>query len=151
MIVVLKNINLTFIQDNKNMNKKLINEEIENIKYLLGYKPGKVISEQEQPEMSEDNMYLKRRLSTIEELINKYVNQVEEEETMFNDEFEFADNIISWVIDDLTNYDYDEKSYDELQELIKDNFGEYILSQYTELDDNDFDDDDEDYDDEDDF
>jgi hypothetical protein len=148
MIVVLKNINLTFIQGNKNMNKKLINEEIENIKYLLGYKPGKVISEQEQPEMSEDNMYLKRRLSTIEELINKYVNQVEEEETMFNDEFEFADNIISWVIDDLTNYDYDEKSYDELQELIKDNFGEYILSQYTELDDNDFDDDDndEDYD-----
>ena len=144
MIVVLKNINLTFIQDNKNMNKKLINEEIENIKYLLGYKPGKVISEQEQPEMSEDNMYLKRRLSTIEELINKYVNQVEEEETMFNDEFEFADNIISWVIDDLTNYDYDEKSYDELQELIKDNFGEYILSQYTELDDNDFDDDDDD-------
>jgi hypothetical protein len=126
------------------MNKKLINEEIENIKYLLGYKPGKVISEQEQPEMSEDNMYLKRRLSTIEELINKYVNQVEEEETMFNDEFEFADNIISWVIDDLTNYDYDEKSYDELQELIKDNFGEYILSQYTELDDNDFDDDDDD-------
>jgi hypothetical protein len=146
MIVVLKNINLTFIQDNKNMNKKLINEEIENIKYLLGYKPGKVISEQEQPEMSEDNMYLKRRLSTIEELINKYVNQVEEEETMFNDEFEFADNIISWVIDDLTNYDYDKKSYDELQELIKDNFGEYILSQYTELDDNDFDDDDENYD-----
>ena len=35
------------------MDKKLINEEIQNMKYLFGYKPGKVISEQEQPELSE--------------------------------------------------------------------------------------------------
>jgi len=88
----------------------------------------------------DDNMFLKRRLSTIEELIDKYVNEVEEEETMFSDEFEFADNIISWVIDDLTNYNYEDKDYDELEELIKDNFGEYILSQYTEFDDDDEDD-----------
>jgi prephenate dehydrogenase len=32
------------------MDKKLINEDIQNMKYLFGYKPGKVISEQEQPE-----------------------------------------------------------------------------------------------------
>jgi hypothetical protein len=37
------------------MDKKLINEDIQNMKYLFGYKPGKVISEQEQPEMVEDN------------------------------------------------------------------------------------------------
>jgi hypothetical protein len=29
------------------MNKKLINEDIQNIKYLFGYKPGRVISEQD--------------------------------------------------------------------------------------------------------
>ena len=29
------------------MNKKLINEDIKNMKYLLGYKPGRVISEQD--------------------------------------------------------------------------------------------------------
>lgn len=29
------------------MDKKLINEEINNIKYLFGYKPGRVISEQD--------------------------------------------------------------------------------------------------------
>jgi hypothetical protein len=35
------------------MDKKLLNEEIQNMKFLFGYKPGKVISEQEQPELSE--------------------------------------------------------------------------------------------------
>lgn len=29
------------------MDKKLINEEIQNMKYLFGYKPGRVISEQD--------------------------------------------------------------------------------------------------------
>jgi hypothetical protein len=29
------------------MDKKLINEDIQNIKYLFGYKPGRVISEQD--------------------------------------------------------------------------------------------------------
>jgi hypothetical protein len=37
------------------MERKLINEDISNMKYLFGYKPGRVISEQEQPEMVEDN------------------------------------------------------------------------------------------------
>ena len=35
------------------MDKKLINEDITNMKYLFGYKPGKVISEQEEPEIDE--------------------------------------------------------------------------------------------------
>jgi hypothetical protein len=93
-----------------------------------------------------DNLFLKRRLFTIEELIDKHIKKVEDdEEYVFNDEFEFASNIISWVIDDFTNYNYEDNDYDELEELIKDNFGEYILSQYVERD---FDFDDEDEDDE---
>lgn len=135
------------------MNKKLINEEISNMKYLLGYKPGKVISEQEQPEMKEDNdnLFVKRRLSDIEELIDKNIKMVEDdEEYVFSDEFEFASNIISWVVNDLTKSDDQQYDYDEIEDFIKENFGEYILSQYVERD---FDfDDDEDYDDdEDDF
>ena len=35
------------------MDKNLINEDIANMKYLLGYKPGKVISEQDQSEIDE--------------------------------------------------------------------------------------------------
>ena len=131
------------------MDKKLINEDIQNIKYLFGYKPGRVISEQdidyttdEYLDMTEDkdDVFLRRRLSTIEKLIEKYINEVEEEETLFSDEFEFADNIISWVVQDLTTSEYSDHDYDELTDLIKDNFGEYILSQYV---DSDFDFDDE--------
>jgi hypothetical protein len=122
------------------MDKKILNEDIQNMKYLLGYKPGRVISEQEQPEMVEDtdDLFLRRRSLKIKELIDKHINEVEEEETLFSDEYEFADNIISWVVDDLTNSNYDDNNYDELVDLIKDEFGDYILSQYVESD---FDDD----------
>jgi hypothetical protein len=104
----------------------------------------RMLSEQE-----DDNLFLKRRLSTIEELIDKNIEKVNDEGGYgFSDEFEFGSNIISWVVNELTNYDYDTYDYDELVDLIKDNFGEYILSQYVEED---FDDDDEDYDDDEDF
>ena len=103
------------------MNKKLINEDIQNIKYLFSYKPGRVISEQV-TEMTEDkdDLFLRRRSSTIEKLIEKYINEVEEEEILFSDEYEFADNIISWVVQDLTTSDYSDHDYDKLTDLIKD-------------------------------
>jgi hypothetical protein len=118
------------------MDMKILKEDITNIKFLMGYKPGKVISEQDQPEMVEDkdDLFLRRRSSTIEELIEKYINEVEEEGTLFSDEYEFADNIISWVVQDLTISDDSGHDYDKLTDLIKDNFGDYILSQYTEPD-----------------
>jgi hypothetical protein len=139
------------------MDKKLINEDIQNMKYLFGYKPGRVISEQdidyttdEYVDMTEDkdDLFLRRRLSTIEELIDKNIEKVNDEGGYgFSDEFEFGSNIIRWVVDELTNYDYDNYDYDELVDLIKDNFGEYILSQYVEEDFDFDDDDDEDFDD----
>ena len=136
------------------MEKKILSEEISNMKYLLGYKPGVVISEQEQPEIGEnrkddeDKSFLKRRLGIIEELIEKYIDEVEEEETLFSDEFEFASNIISWVTQDLSMIDGYDDDYDYIENLIKDTFGEYILSRYDEPEmDWDEDDDDEDDDD----
>ena len=81
-----------------------------------------------------DDLFLRRRSSTIEKLIEKYINEVEEEEILFSDEYEFADNIISWVVQDLTTSDYSDHDYDKLTDLIKDEFGDYILSQYTEFD-----------------
>lgn len=181
------------------MNKKLLNEDIKNMKYLFGYKPGRVISEQDydyttddyldvyeteldedifdgwddpdnfksiplkkhrdledydfeflpdednnyRDEMTEDSnpdLYLRRRMVRIKELIDKYIKEVEDEGTFFNDEFEFADNIISWVVQDLTTSDYTEHDYDELTDLIRDEFGFEILSQYVEPD---FDEDDD--------
>ena len=93
-----------------------------------------------------DNLFLRRRMLTIKELIDKNIEKVNDEGGYgFSDEFEFGSNIIRWVIDDFTNYNYEDNDYDELEELIKDHFGEYILSQYVETD---FDFDDEDEDDE---
>jgi hypothetical protein len=101
----------------------------------------RMLSEQE-----DDNLFLRRRMLTIKELIDKNIEKVNDEGGYgFSDEFEFGSNIIRWVIDDFTNYNYEDNDYDELEELIKDHFGEYILSQYVETD---FDFDDEDEDDE---
>ena len=94
-----------------------------------------------------DDLFLKRRYSTIEDLIDKNIKMVEDEGGYgFSDEYEFASNIISWVVNDLMNSDHPDYDYDEIEDFIKENFGEYILSQYVEED---FDEDDEDYDDED--
>jgi hypothetical protein len=126
------------------MDKKLIKEDISNMKFLMGYKAGKVISEQEQPEIDEDvnNLYLRRRISPIKALIDKNISEVEEEGVFFNDEFEFADNIISWVVQELITSGYSDQDYDELTDSVKDEFGDYILSQYVETG-FDFDDEDE--------
>jgi hypothetical protein len=126
------------------MDKKLIKEDISNMKFLMGYKAGKVISEQEQPEIDEDvnTLYLRRRTSPIKALIDKNISEVEEEGTIFSDEFEYADNIISWVVQELITSGYSDQDYDELTDSVKDEFGDYILSQYVETG-FDFDDEDE--------
>lgn len=119
---------------------------------MTSYKPRKEsmreliknILQEEITENSNNNLILRRRLSTIENLIDKNIKEVEEEQTLFNDEFEFADNIISWVVQDLMNQGDSLNDYDELTDLVKDNFGDYILSQYNGLDFSDFYDDDDD-------
>jgi hypothetical protein len=88
-----------------------------------------------------DDLFLRRRASTIEELIDKNIEKVNDEGGYgFSDEYEFASNIISWVVNDLMNSDNPDYDYDEIEDFIKENFGEYILSQYVEED---FDDDDD--------
>lgn len=53
----------------------------------------------------------------------------------FSDEFEFADNFITYLLED-----YDERPYyDELFDYIKDEFGEIILSMYGSAGEDDFD------------
>jgi hypothetical protein len=44
------------------MDKKLISEDIQNMKYLFGYKPGRVISEQDHLEMDEEGKRHPERL-----------------------------------------------------------------------------------------
>jgi hypothetical protein len=91
------------------------------------------------------DMFLKRRSELIEELIEKNIDEIYEEGTLFDDEFEFADNIINWVVQDMkVPDDIDEN---EVIDYIKDEYGEYIMSSFESDDDED--DDDDDWDDED--
>jgi hypothetical protein len=70
---------------------------------------------------------LKRRLSNIEDLVKKHVNQFEKEKSFFSDEFEYANSVIDSVVDDI---EPNEQEYGKLHDYVKDNFGEYILSRY---------------------
>ena len=103
-------------------------------------------------EHSDDlEIYLRRRMGLIDELIEKNIDEVEEDETLFDDEFEFADNIINWVVQDMkVPDDIDENgviSIDYIYDYIMDEHGEYIMSRFNSEDDEDdereWDDDDE--------
>jgi hypothetical protein len=79
------------------------------------------------------DLFIKRRSSLIDELIEKNIDEVEEEGTLFNDEFEFADNIINWVVQDMkVPDDIDEN---DIINHIKDEHGEYIMSRFNSEDD----------------
>ena len=99
----------------------------------------------EQSEDDEFDLYIRRRVSLIDELIEKNIDKVERDGILFQDEFEFADNIISWVVQDMgVPDDVDE---DEVIDFIKDEHGEYILSRFNS--ENDEDDDNDDWEDDD--
>jgi hypothetical protein len=87
----------------------------------------------EQSEDNEFDLYIRRRTSLIDELIEKNIDEVYEEGTLFDDEFEFADNIINWVVQDMkVPDDIDEN---EVIDYIKDEYGEYIMSSFESDDD----------------
>lgn len=98
---------------------------------------------------------IKRRIPALEELINAEIADNSSDD--FKDEFEYADNIIGWVVDaflQLPENSQYEDEYDEIVDYLKNNYGEMIMSNYEEdeyLDDEEFDDDefdDEEFDDE---
>ena len=66
----------------------------------------------------------------------------------FSDEFEYADNMISWTLDELirdTNDNYYEDNRDEIVDFIKNMYGDFLFDRYySEV--NDDEDDDEDVD-----
>ena len=105
----------------------------------------------EELEEDELNLFLRRRSELIDELIEKNINEVEEDGTLFIDQFEFADNIINWVVQDMKLPDDIDEN--EVIDYIKDEQGEYIMSRFNYVDDEEDDDerewDDDEWDDED--
>jgi hypothetical protein len=94
--------------------------------------------------------HLRRRMAEIESLINKYIEETDPSE--FGDEFEYTDNIISWVITDVGLDDMDEDG--EIRELMIDLYADRLFEEFFEVvghpdDEEEDDEDEEDYDDED--
>ena len=86
----------------------------------------------EQSEEDKLDLYLKRRSALIDELIEKNIDEVEQEGTLFNDEFEFADNIISWVVQGMKVPDNIDE--DEVIDYMMDEYGGYIMSRFNSED-----------------
>jgi hypothetical protein len=75
------------------MEKKLINEDIQNIKYLFGYKPGRVISEQDIDYTTDD--FLNTTEMDEEDIDESFGNENEifEQEEPENDRYMFFSNL----------------------------------------------------------
>jgi hypothetical protein len=75
------------------MEKKLINEDIQNIKYLFGYKPGRVISEQDIDYTTDDFL---NTIEMDEEDVDESFgneNEIFEQEEPENDRYMFFSNL----------------------------------------------------------
>lgn len=124
----------------------ILNEELNNIKYLFGYKPGKVISEQDNTPIE-----IRRRMPQISKSFDEMLDSPDNNPNDFSDEFEYADNMISWTVDELvfnTDDSYYEDNEDDVREFIKDMYGDFLFDRYySEVNDDDnYEDDEEDVD-----
>ena len=99
----------------------------------------KLISEDE----TKAKQYVRRRLSNIEELIDKHME--EDDPNDWDDEFEYASNIINMTISDLSDFDYDTMDEDDVIDVIKEYFAEIILDHYYDNVSPDDDEDEEDF------
>jgi hypothetical protein len=121
----------------------LLNEELNNIKYLFGYKPGKVISEQDKVPTE-----LRRRMSIIKQKFDEFLDGPDNNPSDFPDEFSYADSVIRGVIDELMEESDDDYFFDNEYEIIdfmKDKYGDFLFDIYNSESDDDDDDDYEDY------
>ena len=113
------------------MNKKLINEDIANMKFLFGYKPGRVISEQDYDYTTDD--YLDTKDSELDEVeVDDKFEGVDLDDLGFDDDtnedsgFDFdtedkEDEFMDYDGDDAStwpgaNYGDDEDEIDDFEE-----------------------------------
>lgn len=141
------------------MDKKLINEDIKNMKYLFGYKPGRVISEQDfdyttddyldtnDTELEESNPFklgggfedynfpdkLKDRLSDIYDLLYEVMEDPDNDPSDYSDMFDFAGVVINGVVNKLRDeFGEDFEEYeDDVDDYLRNNEDETIFDYYN--------------------
>ena len=93
-------------------------------------------------------VYMKRRQGGLLQSIQKQVEE-ETDPNVFGDEFEYADNILSWALSDFVEQpgnEWLEDRYDELLDYAKEEFGEELFEVYRDMSHEDYEDDeDEDF------
>ena len=90
----------------------------------------RVIKEQE---MGNISLYLRRRLGTISEILGKMVDDPNSDPLNFSDEFEYADNILNWTIQDLIREFNDgviEENEDEVMDNLKEIYSDHLFDIY---------------------
>jgi hypothetical protein len=93
-------------------------------------------------------VHMKRRHGGLLQSIQKQVAE-ETDPNVFGDEFEYADNILSWALNDFMEEPGNEwlqDRVDELMDYAKEEFGEELFEVYRDMDNEEDDDDDEDFD-----
>jgi len=90
----------------------------------------KVVAEQEREDIL---LYLRRRLEKISEILGKMVDDPNSDPLNFSDEFEYADNILSWTIQDLVREFNDgviEENEDEVMDNLKEIYSDHPFDIY---------------------
>lgn len=90
----------------------------------------KIIEEQEGDDMS---LYIRRRLERISQILGEIVDSPESETINFSDEFEYADNVLTWTIQKMmSEFDANviEQNYDSIMDILKEIYGEHLLEIY---------------------
>ena len=80
----------------------------------------RVVAEQEREDVS---LFIRRRLEKISEILGTVVDDPNSDPMNFSDEFEYADNILSWTIQTMRGV-FGNDMIDEMEDDIMDNLKE---------------------------
>lgn len=80
----------------------------------------RVVAEQEREDVS---LFIRRRLEKISEILGAVVDDPNSDPMNFSDEFEYADNILSWTIQTMRGV-FGNDMIDEMEDDIMDNLKE---------------------------
>jgi hypothetical protein len=128
--------------------KDVMNKVIKLTELELNNLIKKIILEIDMSKTDEDKSdenrkrHLKRRIpylgdidiSYIEEVIDNNIKHAESEGHTFSNEYTFASNIILWILQDLDLHLNPNIDSNEVEDFIKDRYGDYILSHYSGYD-----------------
>lgn len=90
----------------------------------------RVVAEQEREDVS---LFIRRRLEKISEILGAVVDDPNSDPMNFSDEFEYADNILSWTIQTMRGVfgnDVIDEMEDEIMDNLKEIYSDHLFDIY---------------------